>query len=173
VSDQLAESLRSLVHQYGFRQVSQALDKIQSPEPSGSHELPTSEPPRGRQAGVPKGQRVKLTASRHVAKLELPSGKLAPVAELARRFDEKAFLPSFGDIAHFCESYGVDEPSSKSRASAIPRIFKAIAEMEIKEIQRIVDDGMFSGPSRLGPIADAIRNRAKVRAATHRDDVLA
>lgn len=173
MNDQLAESLRSLVRRYGFQQVSQSLDEIQSPEPSGDREVRTSEPPGERMAAIPKRQRVKLTASQHVAKLGLPPTKIAPVAELARRFDEKAFLPSSGDITYFCESYGVAEPSSKSRSSAIPRVFKAIAEMEIKEIQRIVDDGMFSGPSRLGPIADAIRNRSRVRAATHQDDVLA
>ena len=76
-------------------------------------------------------------------------------------------MPTFGDIRIFCEVYGIDEPASKSRASAIPRIFKFIATMSSDEVQGILDDGMFSGPSRVGPIADAIRENG--RAASLRD----
>lgn len=161
MSDRLAEELRALVRQYGLQQVSQSLDEIGSPKPSGADELPADESVGGHPAGKLKRPRAKLTASQHVAKLELPPGKNRTIAELARRFDERAFLPSSGDIAHFCESYGINAPSSRSRSSAIPRVFRAIAEMEATEVQRIVDDGLFSGPSRLGPIADAIRSRSR------------
>ena len=105
-----------------------------------------------------------INALERVAKMDLSQEKTAAVVELARRFDEKSFMPTFGDIAHFCHLYNVDEPSSKSRASAIPRIFKAIAAMEVEDIQRILDYGMFSGPSRLGPIADAISRNGRARA---------
>ena len=172
MNDRLAESLRSLVSRYGFQEVSQSLDEIQASKLSGSRQPKARESSGRGSARVPKRTRVKPSARQHVAKLDLPSGKSAPIAELARRFDEKAFLPSSGDIAHFCESYGIKEPSSKSRSSAISRIFKAIAEMETKEIEWIVDNGMFSGPSRLGPIADAIRSRSRVGAAGHPDDEL-
>ena len=95
--------------------------------------------------------------------MDLPPGTAGPLVELAARFERKAFLPTFGDIRHFCHTYGIDEPASKSRASAIPRVFKAIAAMEAEDIQRMLDDGMFSGPSRLAPIADAIRRSSKAR----------
>ncbi len=65
-------------------------------------------------------------------------------------------MPTFGDIAHFCQAYDIDEPVSKSRASAIPRVFRAIAAMDAEDTQMLLDYGAFSGPSRLGPIADAI-----------------
>ena len=88
----------------------------------------------------------------------LPAEKSAAVSELAVRFEQKSFLPSFGNITTFCRTYGIDVPASKSRASAIPRVFKFIAEMESEEVRQILDDGLFSGPSRLRPIADAIQN---------------
>ena len=37
------------------------------------------------------------------------------------------------------------------------RIFKALASMDETEVKRILDDRLFSGPSRMEPIADAIR----------------
>ena len=83
------------------------------------------------------------------------------VVELAGRFQDKSFLPTFGDIANFCHFYQIDKPASKSRASAIPRVFKFIASMEADDVRIILDQGMFSGPSRLGPIADAIRRNGR------------
>ena len=90
--------------------------------------------------------------------MELPSDKLSAMTELAERFQRKSFLPTFGEIINFCQIYDFEAPASKGRANAIPKVFKLIAGMETEEVQRILDDGMFSGPSRLGPIADAIRN---------------
>ena len=65
--------------------------------------------------------------------MELPLEKEPAIVALANRFQDKSFLPTFGDIANFCQIYGIDEPASKSRASAIPRVFKFIASMEAKE----------------------------------------
>ena len=77
-------------------------------------------------------------------------------------------MPTFGDIRNFCQVYGIDEPASKSRASAIPRVFKFMATMSDEEVQGILDGGMFSGPSRVGPIADAIRANGRVAALRNR-----
>ena len=87
------------------------------------------------------------------------------MSELATRFDAKLFLPSFGDIRDFCDIYGMDVPGSKARASAIPRVFKRLASMEVADIQRIIYNGHFSGPSRLGPISDAIRRNGRGEAS--------
>ena len=94
------------------------------------------------------------------------------VVELANRFQDKAFLPTFGDVVNFCQAYGIEEPASRSRANAIPRVFKHLASMEADEIKRIVDWGMFSGPSRLGPIADAIRRNGRAARAASRADAV-
>lgn len=162
----LKAELRSIINQYGFKQVDQSL-----------RELRTS----GRQFGAPKQHKassdggmtkksskkqVKVTAQEYVAKMELPSEKTPVMTELAKRFQEKSFLPTFGDIRNFCQIYGIDEPASKSRANAIPRVFKFIVTMEPNEVQRILDDGMFAGPSRLGPISDAIRRNGRAAAQT-------
>jgi len=98
------------------------------------------------------------SAPEYVDRMNLPVEKVVAVSELARRYQQKLFLPTFRDISSFCQTYEIQVPASNSRASAIPRVFKFLAELEPGEIQQILDDGWFSGPSRLGPIADGIRN---------------
>ena len=161
----LEADLRLMVRRYGFEQVDRSLREIglsgRQFETSNQH--PTSANKVAAAKPVKKG--AKVTATEYVLKLELPLEQKPAVVELAERFQDKSFLPTFGDIANFCRIYGIDEPASRSRSSAIPRVFKFIATMETNEIQRILDDGMFSGPSRLGPIADAIRSNGRSSAA--------
>ena len=151
----LESVLRSMVQRYGFEQVNESLQEIGTSKSSPSllaDAQANKRPPR-------------ITALQYVAKMDLSPDKKAPVIELARRFDHKAFLPTTGDIVNFCQVYRLNKPASKSRASAIPRVFKYVASMDAGGIQKILDEGMFSGPSRLGPIADAIRSNSRARAA--------
>ncbi len=151
----LRTALQPIVQEYSLGRVLKSLGEIADARHETSEQLATS--PNG-VAKATTRKKPKVTASGYVEKMELPIAKSAAVAELAERFQRKSFLPTVNDIANFCQMYGIEVPASKSRASAIPRIFKFIAGMEADEIQRILADGMFSGPSRLGPIADAIRN---------------
>lgn len=157
----LKDTLRLIVRQYGFEQVDQSLREIHLAD----RQLKSSKQSKvlSDKKAVTKSlnKRAKVNALEYVAKMELSAEKEPVAVELANRFENKAFLPTFGDIRNFCQIYGIDEPASKSRASAIPRVFKFIATMETGEIQTILDDGMFSGPSRLGPIADAIRRNGR------------
>ena len=161
----LKAELRSMINQYGFKQVDLSLREIRL---SGRQLGASKRPKTSSGAGTrkPRKRQAKVTAQGYVAKMELPSEKKPVMIELAKRFQEKSFLPTFGDIRNFCQIYGIDEPSSKSRVSAIPRVFKFIVAMETNEVQRILDNGMFAGPSRLGPIADAIRHNGRAAAQT-------
>ena len=78
-----------------------------------------------------------------------------------REFEQRVFLSTLNDIRNFCEAYGIEEPRSKSRASGIPRVFKFLVTMDVADVERMLDDRMFSGPAQLGPIADPIRGKAK------------
>ena len=163
----LRDTIHAMVLEYGFEQVEASLHEIG----------PSDTSMQG--AGVSNGSVVtrvatkrkpKPTAPQYVAKMELSPEKGPTVTELAERFQSKSFLPTFGDIANFCRLYGINEPASKSRTNAIPRVFKFIASMEANEVQTILDEGLFSGPSRLGPIADAIRHNGRARAASNSSD---
>lgn len=162
IDKRLGTKLRSLIRQYGIEQVDQSLREIRVEN-------------TGRYSGVVDSEaRPRKTISRaksapeYVAKMDYDPEKWPALLELAKRFQDKSFLPTFGDIRNFCQAYGIDVPASKSRASAIPRVFKSIATMDSVEIRRIVDDRLFSGPARLGPIADAIRKNGRAAAFRER-----
>ena len=147
--------LQPIVHEYGLGLVLKSLGEIAHAQCGGVDEPAT----QGSDiANGTKQEKPRVTAPDYVEKMNLPVEKVPAVSELARRFQEKSFMPTFGDITSFCQMYEIPVPASKGRASAIPRVFRFIAEMEPREIQQMLDDGMFSGPSRLGPIADGIRN---------------
>ena len=167
----LKQTLDSIVDEYGFEQVSQSLLEIGLSKNTPENSKRDVKPSGGNLATASSRRRRKATAVEHVAKMGLPAEKEPAVAELARRFEDKAFLPTFGDIANFCRIYGIEEPASKSRANAIPRVFKFLASMEADDIQRLVELRHFSGPARLGPIADAIRNSGRARRSPERSGV--
>lgn len=171
VSDSgLRSALQRLIQYHGYSEVQRGLRELKSSDlprknlrRSKKDEMSSS----NRATAKPKRLSSRVTAPEYVAKAEISSERRPLVDELSRRFENKSFLPTFGDVRNFCQIYGIDEPASRSRASAIPRLFKFLAAMEADEIRRILDDGMFSGPSRLGPIADAIRRSAVRRATAH------
>ena len=92
--------------------------------------------------------------------LEVPAERGAVLRRAAEEFEQRVFLSTLNDIRNFCEAYGIEEPRSKSRASGIPRVFKFLVTMDVADVERMLDDRMFSGPAQLGPVADAIRGKA-------------
>ena len=151
----LQRILQPIVQEYGLGPILSSLGQIAEAR-SGRAEQFTAL--GGDVANGSKQKSLTASAPDYVAKMNLPLEKVAAVSELARRYQQKLFLPTFRDISTFCHAYEIQIPASNSRASAIPRVFKFLAELDPAEIQQILDDGRFSGPSRLGPIADAIRN---------------
>ncbi len=169
VKDSLSDTLRAMVMEYGFEQVDASLREIGPPgRPNQKAEASNG----GTDTRGTTRRKSKPTAPQYVAKMELLPEVEPTVVELAERFQSKSFLPTFGDIVNFCRLNGIDEPASKSRANAIPRVFKLLVSMEPQEVQRILDEGMFSGPSRLGPIADAIRRNGRASAVAGSSDSL-
>ena len=160
----LKDMLCLMVGRHGPEQVNRALREIVS-----AHRRKNSNKAKvlSKNSAKAKPGKKKTTALEYVAKMDLPSEKRRGLAELAKRFEEKNFLPSFRSIREFCRIYEIVEPASKSRVSALPRVFKFIATLETSDIQRILDSGLFSGPARLGPIADAIMRNGRSAAATY------
>ena len=155
-SKYLKDMLCLMVNRHGPEQVNRALREVVS-----AHRRKNPNKKKASPKNSAKAKTKKKTALEYVAKMDLPSDKKPAMAELAKRFEEKNFLPGFGSIREFCLIYRIVEPASKSRISALPRIFKFIATMETSDIQRILDSGLFSGPARLGPIADAIMRHGR------------
>ena len=102
-----------------------------------------------------------VSAVDYVRGMDIPTDRAKVIARVAEEFERRTFLPTVGDVRSFCEAYGIEQPKSRARASSIPRIFKFLLTVDAAEVKSILDDRMFSGPTELGPIADAIRGRAK------------
>ena len=156
--------LRSLVDRYGIEQIEHTLKAIAT-----SRRRSAARKRGSNDAAQRNGQRrrTRTTAPEYVAKMDLSTERRTAALALAERFEEKSFLPTCADIRDFCGAYDIEAPASRSRASAIARIFKFVATMDVDELQRLLDENAFSGPSRLGPIAEAIRQNG--RAVRSRD----
>lgn len=161
--------LSPIVRRYGIERVEQCLRQMESSNHRRIHSKRSS---RGEtvsrkevaeKSGAKKtgARKARVDATVYIDKMKLPPEKRSAVSDLARRFENKSFLPTYRDIVDFCEMYGIDVPASRSRGNAVPRVFKFIAGMEADDIQGILDRGMFSGPSQLGPISDAIRHHRR------------
>lgn len=165
IERKLGTELRSLVRRYGIEQVDRSLHEIRLSERHREDGSPHS---KKRKSRTTTRKRHAVSALEFVAKMD-PHPDTTPVlAELAKRFQDKSFLPTLGDIRNFCQVYGIEEPASRSRQSAIPRVFKFMATMSKDEVEGILDGWMFSGPSRLGPVADAIRKNGRAAALRER-----
>ena len=90
--------------------------------------------------------------------MDLPSDRKSILVQAAEQFERRLFLPTIGDIRNFWSVYRVEAQMPSSRAVGIPRIFKFMSSMDPKEVARILNARAFSGPAKLGPIAEAIEN---------------
>ena len=161
--DKLRAILQPIVEQYGVNAVSRTLHELKHVRDYCS---PAKTP-----ASHPRKDRPKPTAVEYVRKMDLSADRAAVVVRAAEQFHERTFLPTMADVRNFCQTYNIDVPATKSRVSAIPRIFKFISMMDVSEVHKMLDGGMFSGPARLGPVADAIRNFgvSDIRASGYRN----
>ena len=158
--DKLMDALRSMVRKHGLSRVQQSLIELASSS-CGLNAQQTDQSPRRERRESPSKKMNRVTASAYVDKMDIPLEKKEALSVLAKRFEDKSFLPTVADISNFCRVHRIALPRSRSRGSAIPRVFKFMAEMGASDIRKMVDGGMFSGPSRLAPIADAIRSRSR------------
>ena len=149
-----------MVERYGFETVSRILHEMET-EVAGPNPRGEREAQRRVQRKRAKQTKRRRSAVDYVQAMEVPMEQVAVVRRAAQEFERRVFLPTLGDVRSFCEVFGIKEPRSTSRASGIPRIFKFLVTMEGADVERMLDDRVFSGPASLGPIADAIRDKAK------------
>lgn len=151
-SESLADELGLLVSRHGFEAVNLELRTLEAKRPTAKLNLGT--PKAGRRNG-------RVKAPEYVQKMVIDADKRAAVSALAERFEAKSFLPRCADISNFCAIYGIDEPASRSRAAAIPRLFKCLAAMDARDLKNLLADNAFSGPTELAPLSEAIRQHGR------------
>jgi hypothetical protein len=138
----LDELLRVLIRAWGFETVLCHLRNLENAELPRSHNK----------------TRHRRSASDYIEPMELPAEQKNILRELANRFESRVFLPTIGDIRYFLErNKGVSLNSIRSRAAAIPHVFDILRTLPAENLTDILQDGNYAGPSRLGPLSDAIR----------------
>ncbi len=162
----LKAALRPIVQEHGLGRVLKSLGEIATDDAPRKATQRSAAQSNDRPAKKASPRKPRVTASAYVDKMNIHRDSYPAIAELAKRFENKGFLPSWHDVDNFCRMYEIETPASKSRSNAIPRVFKHLATMDVEEVQKILDYGMFSGPSKLAPISEAIRRYG--RAASYR-----
>ena len=159
----LTETLEGLVRRHGISSVLHSLADIQAAPDQHSSSLSRK---RTHNAGS------KSSAVDYVDKMTLPPEKAEVMMCASQRFEDGGFLPNIADIREFCRIHNIELGKSVSRASSIPRVFTFLAAMDSAEITKLLDEGAFSGPTRLAPIADAIRNRSGGPGRSHLSEIV-
>ena len=120
----LKDALRVIVRQYGIEQVDRSLREIRRT----GRQLKSSKQGKtlldNAEVTKPQKKRAKVNAPEYVVKMELSSEKEPIAVELAKRFEKKAFLPTFGDIRNFCQIYEIDEPCVQVSSQCHPEGFQ-------------------------------------------------
>lgn len=157
----LMELLRPLVGEWGRAEVSRCLARFEDSGPLRAN----LEFSRGSQAGrtksnSPPGARQRRSheyVARIVERMNLPESRRHILRDLAFRFEERTFLPTIGDIRNFLEMHDAGPANFHTRSASFPKIVAVLLAIPDQHLQKILVDNAHSGPSRLGPLSDAIR----------------
>lgn len=132
---ELEDQLKALIERYGSAEVRKLVAKLIAP---------------------PK-RSMRKTATEYVTEMSVPAVHKEKLLALARQFEDNKFLPSTADIRNLFHALGTTAGSIKARQAAIPMVFKLLASCPTDRLDKILSQGLFSGPAELGPIADAIK----------------
>lgn len=153
----LSSLLRALVQEWGHKEVETALGQLSEWDGRTHTQLPASGGPEAIQRSR---KATKLRACEQVARAHLPEVQEAVMLELAKRFDRKQFLPSVSDVREFLVMMGERPGAMKDRSEAFRWLLKSLSGLPPERLDQLVNSGLHSGPSQLGPLSDAIATAA-------------
>lgn len=148
----LTQVLSGLVEECGYQTVRRALEKIQPQSPSA-----TTAVAKAAAARRPKKKRARPDAVAVVASLnEADSEKKISLERLARKYEQKVFMPDVAQARDFLRECGVDASRIKMRQNATVRVFKCLADLPQDKLLEIENKGRYGVPKTATDIADAI-----------------
>ena len=153
----LTTILHALILECGVDRVEREVLKLREHiSNSGSHDQKTA-------ATKSRRTRARMTAVTFAENLDVSEETRRLLTQLAEKYDAYEFLPTISDIKEFCLNYDLNLNTKPSRRTAISRIFRHLSRIPSTELHDMIRSNLFSGPTRLGPISDAIRRRASDR----------
>lgn len=150
--------LRPLVQEWGYKEVEAALSHLND----DTVRVGTVRLHEERNQDIERRQSKRLLAVEQVARAHLPRDQEESLQELATRFDQKQFLPSVSDAKEFLMMMGEKPGAIKDRSDAFRRLLDALLPLTPERLRQLAkNSALHSGPSKLGPLSDAISSAAQ------------
>jgi hypothetical protein len=108
----------------------------------------------------PSRPKKRPSADELVAQLaQVHPNKAQLLRTLHGRFRNKTFLPELRDVKRFFEQHDCSLGASKSRAEALPRVLRLLADLDVSELETLCQALPENEYSSLGVISDEILRR--------------
>ena len=162
--DDLRNLLSTLVDDCGYEVVRKTLKDFEPALESA---------PASRNSTVKRSRkpRAKPNAVTIVGSLALPDeGKKSVLMVLAKKYEEKAFMPNVNHVRAFLEQEGKDVSRIKSRGQVVSTIFKCLANWETPRLKELDTRGLYGPPKSLSVIARSIESFGRRNRRGHKED---
>lgn len=150
--------LAPLLREWGYDTVLQCLAEVQAEQAKEDISLALYK-------RKPAKEHRRPNAVEMVERLDVVADRKDPLRVLAARFDAKTFLPTASDVRHFFEMRGQNPGPVKQRQDSFRKVLDVLLNMADDEMMLLQESDTHAGPTRLGPLSDAIKaTSAAVRA---------
>jgi hypothetical protein len=143
----LGKILQTLVEEWGYENVALELSH------TNRHSLRRSIEPH---ESARSSDRKKPTPTEQVERALLDPQRREPLLQLAKRYEVKQFLPNVAAAREFLAMLGEFPGQIKDRDHAFRVLLRCLLQLPMERLRQITDSSLYSGPSQLGPISDAI-----------------
>lgn len=96
-------------------------------------------------------------------RVNVPNSRRNDVEEIAKRFDQRAFLPTSADAREFLILAGKKPRAIKDRSDAFKQVLAVLLQVPTERLAGIVGSSAYAGPSELSAISDAIGQISRSR----------
>lgn len=159
--DTLRDLLSTLVDDCGYEIVREALEDF---DPTLKR-APASKSSSVKRARKP---RAKPNAVAIVDSLALPDEvKKSVLMTLAKKYEDKAFMPNVNHVRAFLEQEGKDISRIKSRGQVVSTVFKCLADWDTSRLRELDTRGLYGPPKSLSGIAKSIESFGRRNRRNH------
>jgi hypothetical protein len=145
----LGRLLAALVDEWGYDAVNHALAGLRARRDVLQRDSPEFR--RSRNA-----KKAKPLAVEQVARAQLADPQRRILSDLAVRFDARRIFPSVADVREFLVVMGERPGGLKDRSDAFRELLHSLSKLPVDRLQHLVANARSAGPSRLGPLSEAI-----------------
>jgi hypothetical protein len=153
----LEDLLRTLIQEWGTEEVLSTLEQLRG----GRHQSATNklifERRSNREFTRKSIGSKRPSATQQVAKLNESDERRETLMTIATKYDQKAFLPTTGDVKEFLAMLGAGTSAIKDRSDGFRQLLVSFMHLPSERLRHLANSSNFSGPAQLGPLSDAIR----------------